>query len=268
MINLFKSYLRDYRNYYFKKKNPFGNSILASKEYYLDKHKKAKSLKFKIIDGFEKKCDYSIDKDWLDDLALHTQVVKKESEINYQHGRVLYSCLRKFIYKNNLNNINILETGSARGFSSVCMSKAVNDSKVNGKIISIDIISSDEKIYWNCIDDFEGKKTRTELLSKWKNETKNINFLVGPTRIILKKIEPQRFHFAFLDGMHDYLNVKTEFNFVALKQIKGDIIILDDANIKFPGIIKCIDEIKEKNIYKVEFLDSEHDRSYAICEKL
>ena len=68
--------------------------------------------------------------------------------------------------------------------------------------------------------------------------------------------------------MHDYLNVKTEFNFVALKQIKGDIIILDDANIKFPGIIKCIDEIKEKNIYKVEFLDSEHDRSYAICEKL
>ena len=29
----------------------------------------------------------------------------------------------------------ILETGTARGFSALCMSKAINDLKINGKII-------------------------------------------------------------------------------------------------------------------------------------
>ena len=30
-----------------------------------------------------------IDSDWLADLALHTQIVVKDSEPSYQHGRVL-----------------------------------------------------------------------------------------------------------------------------------------------------------------------------------
>ena len=33
------------------------------------------------------------------------------------------------------NKITILETGTARGFSSLCMSKAINDRKFMGKII-------------------------------------------------------------------------------------------------------------------------------------
>ena len=53
---------------------------------------------YKEIDLFEERCDFKIDKKWLDNLALHTQVVKK-SEINYQHGRVLYSSLRDYIKK-------------------------------------------------------------------------------------------------------------------------------------------------------------------------
>ena len=46
------------------------------------------------------------------------------------------------------------------------MSKAINDSKINGKIITIDIIPNNKKFFWNCIDD-KSKKTRKELLNNW-----------------------------------------------------------------------------------------------------
>ena len=42
----------------------------------------------------------------------------------------------------------IVETGTARGFSSICMSKALIDQKKSGKIISLDCISHNEKIFW------------------------------------------------------------------------------------------------------------------------
>ena len=127
--------LRDFKNYFFPNKNPFGKKISATKEYYLSIYEKAKKEKFLEIDNFESSSGFNIDKLWLDELALHTQVVKKKSAINYQHGRVLYSLLRKYIQDQNINFIKILEIGTARGFSSICMSKAINDSKIKGNII-------------------------------------------------------------------------------------------------------------------------------------
>ena len=155
----------------------------------------------------------------VDNLAFHTQIVKKKSSINYQHGRLLYSYLRKYIEDNNIKKINILEIGTARGFSSICMSKAINDAEIKGVINTIDIIPHKKKIYWNCIDDFEGKKTRENLLSLWSEELKNINFLTGPSSYVLKKIKIEKINFAFIDGMHDYYNVKKELDFVKEKTI-------------------------------------------------
>ena len=38
------------------------------------------------------------------------------------------------------------------------MSKAINDSEIEGIVNTIDIISNDKSIYWNCIDDHDLKK--------------------------------------------------------------------------------------------------------------
>lgn len=89
--------LRDLRNYFFPNRNPFGSKILATKDYYLLVYEKAKNEKFLEIDNLENLTGFNVDKSWLDELALHTQVVKKKTSINYQHGRVLYSLLRKYI---------------------------------------------------------------------------------------------------------------------------------------------------------------------------
>ena len=267
MFYLVKSILRDVKNYYFPKKYPFGKKILADKEYYISKHNDAKKKIYKEIDLFEERCDFKIDKKWLDNLALHTQVVKKKSEINYQHGRVLYSSLRDYIKKKELKYLNILEIGTALGFSSTCMSKAIIDSNIKGKIFSIDIISGINKIYWNCIDDHEGPKTRFELLSSWKEELSNIIFLTGPSFFTLKKFKEHKVNFAYIDGMHDYRNVKKEFDFISSRQSSGDMIILDDVNSSFPEVERFLDEQKKNGDYNIQKIKSTEERAYAVCEK-
>ena len=268
MIKNIASYLRDFKNYYFPPKNPFGVNIQATKDYYLSIFEKAKNEKFLEVEKLEKSSGFKIDKSWLDELALHTKVVKKDSAINYQHGRILYSKLREYIKEKNINFINIVEIGTARGFSSICMSKAINDAKVNGKIITIDIIPNDIKIFWNCIDDFESKKTRKELLKNWQKEYNNISFLNGPSFFVLKKILFDRIHFAYIDGMHDYLNTKREFEFISSRQQFNDIIIFDDYSKKFPGIIKLVEDIRNKKNYNIEILTSTEQRSYVLAQKL
>ena len=137
-------------------------------------------------------------------MCLITQTCIKKSDLNYNHGRILYSLLSRYIESNREKKINItiLETGTARGFSAICMSKALNDRNSNGKIITLDCISHNQKIYWNSITDFEGKKDRSELLQKWSNELSNIIFLQGWNLDILSKIGVERINFAFLDAQH------------------------------------------------------------------
>ena len=268
MIPSLKSLLRDIKNYFFFTNYPFCKKVLASKNYYLNKFEEAKKKNYHEIDNLISVQNFPIDKNWLDNLALHTQVVKKKSQINYQHGRILYSFLRQYILENNVNYINVLEIGTARGFSSICMSKAIDDSNIGGEIITVDIIPNNKVFFWNCIDDHERPKTRLELLSKWKKELKKIIFKVGPSRFVLKKIKMRRINFAFIDGMHDLPNVKREFNFINLRQKKNDIIIFDDVSENFPEIIEFISSLKKQKNYAIEIIQSEKYRSYAVCKKL
>ena len=100
---------------------------LATREEYLALHEDCKLEKFSVIDKFEESSGFKIDRDYFENLALHTQICIKKSRLNYQHGRILYATLSKYIHDNSCNSVNIIETGTARGFSSICMSKAIND---------------------------------------------------------------------------------------------------------------------------------------------
>ena len=74
--------------------------------------------------------------------------------------------------------------------------------------------------------------------------------------------------FAFLDGSHEYEDVKLEFEFVDKRNKKGDIIVLDDYTpTKFDGIVKLVKEIKSKKSYNLHFLDNNKDRGYVILKK-
>lgn len=269
-----KFYQLGYFMVFFFKANTFLNTkIIASKEEYLRLWKSAKIEKFPDVDNYEKNTGFKIDDTWYHNLALHTQVVKKKSKLNYAHGRLLYSTLRKYINelkeKNKSLHLRIIETGTARGFSSLCMAKALNDSNCDGNIITIDIIPNNKKIYWNCVDDHEAKKTRLELLSNWSILVdKYLTFIEGESSNELKKISISRVNFAFLDGAHTYKDVMNEFSHINKQQLSGDIIFFDDYNKKkFPGIVQAVDRICYEEKYDKQELYSSKERGYVIAKK-
>lgn len=244
----------------------FGKKIIANKSVYQKLFNDEKNNNYPEIDSFEKLCGYSLDKKWLDELALQTQITIKNSKLNYQHGRVLYSLLRKYLEKND--NITIIETGTSRGFSSICMSKAILDSKKSGRIYTIDILPHKRKMIWNCIKDCDGNNSRQEILEPWSKYLLNIIFLRGKSEKILKNINEDHFNFCFLDSVHKYNSVKNEYSVIFKKQRKDDIIIFDDytAN-QFDGVVRFVDKMKSKNEYDIKILYSEHQRGYAIATK-
>tara|TARA_B100001057_G_C22658887_1_gene875162 strand:- start:41 stop:877 length:837 start_codon:yes stop_codon:yes gene_type:complete len=245
---------------------------IATKEKYYDLWKKASSVNNPDVTEFEKKTGHKIERKWLDNLALKTQIVVKKSQINYAHGKILYSALCEYILKNpsKIKNVIILETGTARGFSSLCMAKALDDNNVPGSIITYDVLPHTKKIYWNCVTDHtDGPLSREELLEPWNDLiSKYIIFHQGYSTIELKKIALQRINFAFLDGAHSYQDVFFEFNMIKNRQLNGDIIIFDDYNEKlFPGIVKAVDEICSKYDYEKKIIKSFDSRSYVIAKK-
>jgi predicted O-methyltransferase YrrM len=249
---------------------PFGTEPRAEKDTYLSIWEEAKKKEYPIIDGFEEASGFSIAEEWLHELALHTQVVVKESEICYQHGRLLYAALSNYLHKNNCDSVNILETGTARGFSSLCMAKALQDREKEGKIVTLDPLPHNERMYWNCIDDLEGAKSRVELLANYSDlVSQYVLFLEGKSKDTLDKLELSRIHFAFLDGGHDYEDVKSEVCYVRQRQEKEDIIFFDDYQQEyFPGIVKAVGELESDGSHHINIVVASDQRGYAIAEKL
>ena len=270
-IRFFSIFIDSVVNYHWNT-FPFGNTIKGKKEDYMNLWENEKSNIYSSIDKFEKNKKYALDKLWLDNLALHTQVVIKPSSLCWQHGRVLFAKLSNWLNDNPIEDapvVTIWETGTARGFSALCMSKALEDQQRLARIVTFDVLPHNQAMYWNCIDDYDGPKTRSELLRPWKNlSSKYIIFQQGDSNITLKRTSAERIHFAFLDGSHVYTDVLNEFNAIKKYQKPGDIIIFDDYSIsQFPGLVKAVDFICEDSNYLREDISAHENRGYVIATK-
>jgi len=249
----------------------FTNKPNKNQNIYLELHKNAINKENHLLEEFERRIGFNIDKKWFNDVSLVTQTCIKNSDLNFNHGRILYSLLSKYIKdikNNNEKNILILETGTARGFSSLCMSRAILDQKINGKIITIDCIPHEKKMYWNAISDCDGEQTRADLLSRWKDELLNIIFIQGWTLDTINKLGIKRINFAFLDAQHTKKSVLREFKYINNKQEKGDMIFFDDVTPNlFEGVCRAVDEIENNYHYKIERIDFDKNRKYALAVK-
>lgn len=251
--------------------DPFGISPRADREMYERLHAEAKAELYPEMDEYEAQMGFAVDRHWLDHLALHTQVVIKKSRLNWQHGRLLYSTLRHYISGFNApdtSGVTILETGTARGFSALCMAKALIDSGMPGQIITLDRLPHNTPIFWNCIDDHDGKKTRQQLLAPWQGELQHIVFIQGWTKQQLERTGLSRVHFAFLDAQHTFDAVIAEYEYVRDRQSAGDMIVLDDVTPgMFDGVVQAVDEIQRKGLYEVMHLKCSGQRGYAIATR-
>tara|TARA_Y100001960_G_scaffold331613_1_gene429158 strand:+ start:1076 stop:1891 length:816 start_codon:yes stop_codon:yes gene_type:complete len=252
------------------KKNPLTRRPMASAEQYEALAAKVAKEQYPEIDRFEIETGYAIPKSWLSDLALHTQVVVKKSPLCYAHGRVLYSALSRYLETApKSESVNILETGTARGFSSLCMARALADMNRVGKVVTFDTLPHRMPIYWNCIDDLERKKSRQELLKPWEDLVqKYLIFIQGDTRTTLSRVNIDRVHFAFLDGAHDRADVRLEFDHIAAQQRSGDVVLFDDYTpTQYPGIVAAVNEICQRFNYVPEKIFAHSGRGYVVAVK-
>ena len=263
------------KNKYFSTKikcNPFGNFIVGTKNDYLNLYHNSLKIRYPEIENFENLHNFKIDRLWLNELALHTQVTIKESDICFQHGVLLYTSLRKYLANHKIKNtnqkINILETGTARGFSSLCMAKALHDSCADGLIHTIDIIPHNKKFYWNIIDDLEGKKSRSQLLKPWNNlVNKYIKFYEGNSIQMINKLNINRINFCFLDASHTFFDVKKESQKIIKLQDKNDIIFFDDYSANYDGVVKASNYVTNKYNYTNQRIRANQSRGYMISIK-
>lgn len=252
---------------------PIAEKPLADRDEYHRLWQRAKNKSHEEIDALEKALGDKIDADWLHDLALHTQVTIKSSDICYQHGRVLYSVLRDYIRryttKNGTADLNIFETGTARGFSSTCMAKALVDHDCGGRIVTFDLLPHDVALYWNCIDDLDGKKSRRALLSPWNDIINNrVVYVEGDTRLTLANVKLGRIHFAFLDGGHTYEHVLREAKIIAPQQRTGDVIVFDDySSDSFSGLVRAVDTFCKDADYDGQTVRASAARGFMIARK-
>lgn len=211
--------------------------------------------------------------DWINQLALTTQICIKRSRPLFIHGYLLYCALRHYCATHpQETRLTILESGTSRGFSALCMAKALDDAGVCGTIYTFDINLVIEKgynqdgtvaepttdyttkrIYWNCIADMSGPKTRYELIAPWADLAhKYITFIEDDIykRLphFLRDQNITRVHFAFLDAKHTYDALSYELATVYMLQCPGDVIVCDDYTVgQFQGVVQAIDEHTTKH---------------------
>lgn len=249
--------------------HPFGTVPQADRETYLALHAEAKSRAHPAIDALEAQLGAAIDRDFLDRLALHTQIVIKPNRLNYQHGRVVYAALRHYLATQKPEvPVMVLETGTARGFSALCMAKALADADVPGMVLTIDMLPHDRPMLWNCIDDHDGPKSRRQLLADHAPLLDRVIFLQGRTDEAIGRLGLGRIHFAFLDAEHTQPAVQREFDFVAARQRPGDRVVLDDVTPgAFPGVVAAVDAIEAEGFHAVERVMSGQERGYALVTR-
>ena len=257
------------------RRNPLGY-LRASKSHYDDRFHQANNTQNPIIDELENNLGYKIPVDFLEEVAYQVQISFKKSFPDFSHGRVLYSALSDYLKKHTGDRQNkgggytIYETGTAKGFSSLCMAKALSDFNAGGKILTFDIIPHEVDMFWNCVNDhLRGPVSRKTLLDKWKELIDcYIFFIEGDSRLMLNKVHVGRVNFAFLDGGHTYKDVCFEFENICPKQHAGDVVIFDDYNkIEFPEIVQAVNEMTQKHGYSKEIIPLNGNRRLAICRK-
>jgi hypothetical protein len=258
-----------YRSY---DENPFGvDPASVSRERFLDLAARGRERRNEpLLTELRERFGSLPDAAFVDGLALATQVVPKDEELDWSHGFLLYAALTSYLERERLARpVTILETGTARGFSAVCMAKALGDARRAGTILTVDVLHAERPIYWNSIADADGPKTRLELLEPWSDLVEDhVVFVRADVSVALEQLGIPRIHFAFLDAEHTYDAVRRELDFVTRHQEAGDVIVCDDYTPReFPEIVRAVDELAASGAYELEPFTSSSERGYAYLQK-
>jgi hypothetical protein len=216
-------------------------------------------LAYPVVDEFEQEMGYAIDRVKLEDAARVLACPLKVNPPNWQHGRVLYAAARDhFESINQVGVIQVVDIGTAKGFSALCLQWALDDSGKLGQVVSMDVIDPAGTEKRNTVAECHGPVTLSEILTPWPDAQK-ISFIKSDSLSWLRQLS-DRIHFAFVDGKHDGSVVAQEARLISARQVAGDVVVFDDAQI--PGVDLAIRNVS--SIYTLRKLTVRDNRAYVI----
>ena len=112
------------------------------------------------VDEFEERMGYALERSRLENAARVLACPLKKNPPNWVHGRVLYSLARNYLQ--GQIDVSILDIGSAKGFSALCLLWALRDSDILGSVTSVDVIDPEARVRRNTVAELDGYKSFCE----------------------------------------------------------------------------------------------------------
>ena len=219
---------------------------------------KERREQYAMVELLEQECGYALDGARLEEAACILACPLKLHPPNWQHGRVLYALTRRYLEKQQPKFTNILDIGTAKGFSALCLQWALMDAGAPGRVTSVDIVNPRARVKRNTVAEANGLLTLEELLRPWPDAL-SIVFTCADSVEFLQQ-NAQRWHIAFVDGKHEGGRVQQEGRLLASLQKEGDIAVFDDVHL--PDVEHAVSLLKPW--YRTVTLEVLLWRHYAI----
>ena len=156
-----------------------------------------------------------------------------------EHGLLLY----KLVLEGGRGDgsVVVLDVGTARGFSAITMARAMLDGELEGRVYSVDVIGHHEPLNWHgtkqeADEPLAGVEiSRSEIWGRWfAEESALVATINGRSTEVLKDWQHGQIDYAFLDGSHEYGDVRGELEALDSLMAEGGVIVVDDFH---PGVV-------------------------------
>jgi predicted O-methyltransferase YrrM len=121
--------------------------------------------------------------------------------------------------------------------------------------MGVEIYNSGKKIHYDAIDTFEGSREHGVVNGLYEEAIKNlrpiidlnvVNIIKGHSIEVVNRYENESIDFCFIDGSHEYEDVKKDILAYLPKVKKGGILAGHDYDRIWQGVINAVDEILGK----------------------
>lgn len=235
------------------------SAVMASRAQYDEAFTRECAREYPVVDAYEQAKGYAINRAQMEVAAQLLACPVKPTPPNWQHGRVLYAAMRKYLATAE-GPVRCVDIGTAKGFSALVAQWALLDAGVTGRVESVDVIDPQAKVFRNSVLDVDRENRLADYHWTWP-ETRAIAFHKS-TGIDWLSQSKDRVHVAFVDGKHSVDVVAKEGALVAVRQRPGDLLMFDDVQI--PGVKKAVEGLADDYTFEWITLEDEKRRGYAV----
>jgi len=219
--------------------------------------------------GYE---DLLLDDFWILGNSTSLSEENTDKQFEFHRGPLIYALICYLKPK------RILEFGTGGGYSTLCMAKALTDSKIDGKIYTVDRVGNTEKIsrYYQLPSDKHPQKNNISNSEIWKSVASpewidKIIPLQGYSGVVMDKNDLENIDFCYIDGNHSYDGTKHDFlSFLKIASDNFSVLFDDYIERDFYGVKEFIDKEVEPNFNSTlintdpnkdfqQFIKNEHD---------